>query len=44
MQLQYSALGYRVDLYFHDHKIAIEIDENRHCDKNINYKMDAKKQ
>ena len=44
MQLQYSALGYRVDLFFHDHKIAIEIDENRHCDKNINNKMDAKKQ
>ena len=33
MQTQYSVLGYRVDLYFHDYKLAIEIDEFGHCDR-----------
>ena len=28
MQTQYNVLGYRIDLYFHDYKLAIEIDEN----------------
>ena len=27
MQTQYSVLGYRIDLYFHKHKLAIEVDE-----------------
>ena len=27
MQPQYSVLGYRIDLYFHDYKRAIEVDE-----------------
>ena len=27
MQTQYSVLGYRTDLYFHDYKLAIEVDE-----------------
>ena len=26
----------RTDLSFHDYKLAIEIDENRHRDRNIN--------
>ena len=34
MQTQY-VLGYRIDLYFHDYKIAIEIDESGHSDRNI---------
>ena len=28
MQTQYKVLGYRIDLYFQDYKLAIEIDEN----------------
>ena len=27
MQTQYSVLGYKIDLYFHDYKLTIEIDE-----------------
>ena len=27
MQTQYSVLGYRIDLYFHKHKLAIEVDD-----------------
>ena len=26
-QTQYSVLGYMIDLYFHKHKLAIEVDE-----------------
>ena len=39
MQTQYSLLGYRIDLYFHDYKLAIEIDEFGHCYRNIDYEM-----
>ena len=28
MQTQYKVLSYRTDLYFHDYKLAIEIDDN----------------
>ena len=27
MQTQYHVVGYRVDLYFHEYKLAIEVDE-----------------
>ena len=27
MQTQYSVLWYKIDLYFHKHKIAIEVDQ-----------------
>ena len=27
MQTRYSILGYKRDLYFHDYKLAIEVDE-----------------
>ena len=33
-------LGYRIDLYFHDYKLAIQIDENGHSDKNIDYEIE----
>ena len=26
MQSQYTAIGYRIDLYFHKHKLEIEVD------------------
>ena len=35
MQTEYSVLGYKIDLYFHDHKLAVEIDEKSHKDRNI---------
>ena len=33
-QTQYNILSYRIDLYFHDCKLAIEIDENGHSNRN----------
>ena len=35
IQTQYSGLGYRVDLYFHKHKHAIEVDELGQADRNL---------
>ena len=35
MQTQYSVLGYRIDLHFHKHKLAIEDDELGHADRNL---------
>ena len=35
METQYNVLSYRIDLYFHNYKLAIETDENRHSDRNI---------
>ena len=37
MQTQYSVLGYRIDLYFHDHKLTIKVDEKGHKDRNIDH-------
>ena len=39
MQTHYSALSYRIDLYFHDYKFTVEIDENGHSDRNIDYEI-----
>ena len=36
IQTQYSVLGYRIDLYFHKCKLAIEVDELGHTNRNIN--------
>ena len=35
MQTQYSVLGYKIDLYFHEYKLAIEVDELDHNEINI---------
>ena len=43
MQTQYNVLGYKIDLCFHDYKLAIEIDENRHSERNIDYKIKGQK-
>ena len=43
MQTQYYVLGYRIDLYFHDYKLAIEIDENGHNGRNIDYEIKKRK-
>ena len=36
MQIQCTVLGYRIDIYFHKYKLAIEGDELGHNDRNIN--------
>ena len=43
IQTHYSVLGYRIDLYFHDYKLAIETDENGNSDSNIDNKTKSKK-
>ena len=43
MQTQYNVLSYRIDLYFHDCRLAIEIFENGYSDRNIEYKKQQNK-
>ena len=43
MQTQYSVLSYRIDLYFHKYKLAIEVDELGHADRNINNEIERQK-
>ena len=43
MQTQYSVLGYRIDLYFHDYKLAIEVDEKGHNNRNIDHEIKRQK-
>ena len=42
-QTQYNVLGYTTDLYFHDYKLEIEIDENKHSNRNIYYEIKRQK-
>ena len=37
MQTQYTVLGYRIDLYFHKYKLAIEVDELGHNDRSADH-------
>ena len=39
MQFEYRVLGYRIDLYFHDYKLAIEVDEKVNKDRNIDHEI-----
>ena len=43
VQTQYSVLGYRIDLYFHDYKLAIKVDEKCHEDRNIDHEIKRQK-
>ena len=43
MQTQYSFLGYRIDLYFHKHKLAIEVDELGHADRSLSNEIERQK-
>ena len=43
MQTQYNVLSYTIDLYFHDYKLTIEIYENGHSDRNIDYEIKKQK-
>ena len=35
IQTHYKVLGYEIDLYFHDYKLSVEIDEKDHQDRDI---------
>ena len=43
MQTQYKVLSYRIDLYFNDYNLVIEIDENGHSSKSIDYEINRQK-
>ena len=43
MQTKYTVLHYRIDLYFHEYKLAIEVDELGHNDKNIDYEIETQR-
>ena len=43
MQTQYNVLSYSIILYFYDYKLAIEIDENGHNDRNVDYQINRQK-
>ena len=38
-QTQYIVIGYRIDLYFHEYKLARDVDELGHTDRNIDYEI-----
>ena len=43
MQTQYSVLGYKIDIYLHKYKLAIEVDELGHSDGNINDEIERQR-
>ena len=43
MQTQYSVLSYRIDLYFHKYKLAVEVDELGHADRNVNNEIEKQR-
>ena len=43
MQTQYCVLGYKFDLYFHDYKLTIEVNEKGHKDRNIDHEIKRQK-
>ena len=43
MQTQCSVLGYKIDLYFHKHKLAIEVDELGHADRDLSNEIERQK-
>ena len=43
IQTQYSVLGYRINLYFHEYKLAIEVHELGHTNRNINNEIERQK-
>ena len=40
IQTQYSVLDYRIDLYFHKYKLAIEVNKLGRTDRNINHEIE----
>ena len=36
-KLKYTVLGYKINIYFYEYKLAIEVDELGHNDRNIDH-------
>ena len=43
MQIHYRVLGYKIDIYFHDYKLPVEIDEYNHEDRDIGCETERQK-
>ena len=43
VQTEYYLLGYRTDLYFHGYRLAIEINEFDHCDRDTEYEKERER-
>ena len=43
VQTQYSVFCYLIDLYFHKHKLATEVDELGHADRNLSNEIEKQK-
>ena len=43
LETQYCILTYRIDLYFHEYRLAIETDEKEHRDGSIDYEIKRQK-
>ena len=41
IQACYKVLGYEIDLYFHDYKLTLEIDEKDNQDRDINREIES---
>ena len=39
MQTQYSVIGPKIDVYFHEYELAVEVDELCHNDRNSDYEI-----
>ena len=43
MQNRYNDLGYKIDFYFHKHKLATKVDQLEHADKNLSNEIERQK-
>ena len=43
IQTQYTVINYRIDLYFHKHKLEITLDELGLADRNLNNQIERQK-
>ena len=43
MQIQCSVLSYTIELYFQEYKLALEVDELGHKNRNIDYEIQREK-
>ena len=43
IQAKYSVLGYRIDLYFHEYKLAIVVDQLGQADRNTDNEIERQK-
>ena len=41
--LQHNVLGFRIDAYFSKYKLAVEVGEQGHKDRNIDYEIQRQK-